>query len=162
MRQREHQSVHFSWRFVTKCRKWRIMCLLKMGRKFSSTLLVSNSKREAGPVIVSAGSFSSPRPSELSHPDVWLPTVTCLWALAPAPGSVWRGLAPSPWQDPAGWGSAMNLPWGAGWDAPAMPRIVSGAGGMSQECCLSGGFQEWNRALCLGFFSFRLDFTMSL
>lgn len=77
MRQREHKSVHFRWRYITECGKCRIMLLLKMGRKFSSMLLVSNSKREAGLVIVSAGSFSSPRPSELGPPDAWLPAATC-------------------------------------------------------------------------------------
>lgn len=118
MRQREHKSVHFRWRYITECGKCRIMRLLKMGRKFSSMLLVSNSKREAGLVIVLAGSFSSPRPSELRPPDAWLPAATCLWAPAPAPGSMCWITSLIVADDPAGWGSATNLPWGGGGSWP--------------------------------------------
>lgn len=90
--------MHFRWRYITECGKCRIMLLLKMGRKFSSMLLVSNSKREAGLVIVSAGSFSSPRPSELGPPDAWLPAATCLSGLQHLPQAACVGLPASLWQ----------------------------------------------------------------
>lgn len=143
MRQRENRSVHFRWRFITNCSRWRIMCLLKMGHKFSSMLLVPNSKREAGPASVSVGGLHCQPPSSaaLTSPLSWWPVAGLA---APAPGG---GISSLPVAGgPAGQGPALNLPGRNFWGAQARPQIFRSRR-QSRKGCLPAGSRDWHGAL---------------
>ena len=135
MRQRENRSVNFRWRFATNCPRWRSMRLLKTGHKFSSMLLVPNSKREAGPESVSLGGLHRQPPAQLPwrllfHGDLllgWqhLPQVAGLAA------SLWQAVQQvrvQPW----------TLPGRNFWGAQARPQIFRSQR-QSRQGCLPAG-----------------------